>query len=286
MKIIDIINEEIKLIDETYASINEIKKFASDVIDKIAEINFDVLSRNNVIYYLYGTYLNAVDSSKYKEIKDFIDNTNIYVYVNNMNKPYLHGSYGMIYDKNYNPIIEREINIYVRDINEVFDKINTNYKENPNYSAKDLYMNIFYSLYSTLIHELQHAYDDYRSKNRIYHTRKFDTFNKHELKKIEASKNNEIANDIQQGLRYLNLQHEIWARFTQALYHTHFTTLEFTDDDKGYYFKMKDVHDVVKDFKRNFELFRVLSDKMKRKLISKIVQFWHIEKEKLENGDS
>lgn len=284
------INEEIfnYSLDETYDSISEIKQLANDVIKKIASNNFKLLEQNKYIGYLYGIYLNTIDSSKYNELKDFIDNTVIYIYINNMNKKGLRGNYSTYMSKNYNPKIEREITIFVDDVKKLFIEISKDFREKSNYSEKDMYFKLFHSLYSVLIHELQHAYDDYRSKNKIYQTSKYNKFLSFEDKlnrervadNLEQEKDNEIVQNVQQNLRYLNLQHEVWARFTQALYHTHFTSLEFTDDG-GHYFEMKPLKDVVKDFTRNYEHFKHLNDGMKRKLVNKIAQFWHIENEKL-----
>ncbi|MCK9416723.1 hypothetical protein M0Q97_08720 [Candidatus Dojkabacteria bacterium] len=293
MKINDVISEEVlnHFLDETYNSINEVKKLANDIVLKIVDNNFEQLKKQGSINYLYGVYINCVDSSKYVELKDFIDKTIIYVYINDMDRPNIYGNYSMyrMKDNTYNPKIEREINVFIKDIRTLFDEINDDYKQNPNYSNRDLYLALFNNLYSTLIHEIQHAFDDYRSMNKIYQTSKYDKFLSYADKinddkfvdKLEQQKDNDIAKEMQQSLRYLNLQHEVWARFSQALYRTQFTSLEFTDDEKGYYFKMKPISAVVKDFMHNFSHFRVLNDGMKRRLVNKIVQFWHYEDEKL-----
>ena len=83
MNINNIVNEEVfnHVLDETYASISEVKELANDVVKKIAEVNFPLLDKNKTLNYLYGIYLNSINSEKYKELKGFIEDTVIYVYI-------------------------------------------------------------------------------------------------------------------------------------------------------------------------------------------------------------
>jgi hypothetical protein len=78
---------------------------------------------------------------------------------------------------------------------------------------------------------------------------------------------------------YLNLPHEIWARFSQAIAKTYLMGVDFEGDGIKYF--MYDIHKSVKDFMSNYHYFSVLPKKMKLRLIKAVVQFWHLEQEEM-----
>ncbi|MFW6243425.1 MAG: hypothetical protein ACOC2W_04630, partial [bacterium] len=59
----------------------------------------------------------------------------------------------------------------------------------------------------TLQHELQHAFDDYRSNGKYIKNKQYNNYRKHK---------DELDYDTRLK-QYLNLSHEIWARFTEAI---------------------------------------------------------------------
>lgn len=272
-----IINEIFNhLLDETYKSVSEIKELASDVIRKIAEENLDLINKQKKLIYLYGMFLKSIDSSKYEELKDFIENTHIVISINNKRPKDPRGQYTVFTHDKYNPRLEREINVYV-DLEKISNRIDEEFKEKDELRTQDLYMILFYEMYSTLIHELQHAYDDYRSKGKAFKTKEFDKYRK---KYMQDKIDDVVEYDIERFTKYVNLPHEIWARFSQAMRETYFADLD--DDETGsYYFVMIPLKDVVKSFKYKFDYYERLPEKMKKKLINKVVQFWHYEKEKI-----
>jgi hypothetical protein len=278
----DIINEEISdyLIDETYKSVNEIKKLANDVIKSIAENNIDQIENRGQIDYLFGTYLNAVDADQYDELKNFIKDANIAISIDQKElKSTTRGMYTTSSTKiPYKPEHPNDIVVYIDDLPELFSKINNSVKEEKHFDADRLYVHLFYELYSTLVHELQHAYDDYRSKGKLYQTKQYK---KYLEKYVRGNIENEINSDIEQAKKYVNLPHEIWARFSQAMINTRFTTLDIKDNKV--ILEMKPIKKVVSEFKRYFDHYRELSDVMKRKLINKVVQFWHYEQDNLDD---
>lgn len=278
----NIISEELLeyFLQETYQSVSEIKDLASDVIKEIAKNNMQQIKDNGKLLYLYGIYLNAVDSDKYKEIKDFIEQTNITISVNDKWSNNPKASYSVIMSKDkkkYNPRLGREIDVYVDKIVELYSEINNKIEKKPDYNERDLYFDLFYEIYSSLLHELQHAYDDFRSKNKVYQTKQFKKYREKYMQGVEDN----VNQDAEHFLKYSNLPHEIWARFTQAMYETHFTEWDREKSKNDFVFVMKPIKDVVKQFKYAFKNFRYLPDKMKRKLLNKVVQFWHYEQEKL-----
>ena len=265
-------------IEETYKSVNEIKQLASDIIRSIAENNIDRIKEKGHMNFLFGTYLNAIDHNKYDEIASFIKNANIAITIDQPHRKGAKGAYVHTPDVPYDPKQEHEIEIYIDDLDNIFERINEKLEERgEKYNDHDLYMDLFYPLYSSLIHELQHAYDDYRSKGKAYQTKEFK---KYRQKYLKNAVTDQVESDIEQALRYVNLPHEIWARFSQAMHRIHFTDMDF--EGNKVIFKMRPIRDVVKDFKNNFDHYRELKDSMKKKLVKKVAQFWHYEQDHLD----
>lgn len=274
----DVLIDEVMdyFLNETYDSISEIKQLGVDILKRIAADNLEWAEKDGSIKYLFGTYINAVDSSKYNVIKDFIDHTNIAVTINEKGPKTPLGNYST-YDKGpYRPGEEREINLYA-DLNDLINTINTSIGEYHNFDATDLYMKLYYPFYSTLIHELQHAFDDYRSKGHALRTKQARAYNTN----YNTTNRENLPNDEKRAMSYINQPHEIWARFTQALEKIHFNTFDMNNEGKIVY-RMYPIKDVVDDFKVSFQYYPQLPEKIKKKLIQRVVQYWHREKEKVD----
>lgn len=279
MKLIEILNQELfdlseAILDETYDTISDIKKLANDLIKQTAEFNYEEIERTGKFQYLYGVPLNSVDGTKYPSLGNFVQDMKIHIFyvTNNNNGNKGEYSYYRTLEKNkFNPKIEREINVYY-DFESFKSEVNTYIREGK------LNLGMFYSLifrmYSTLVHELQHAFDDYRSGGQIYNSKEFKDY---------RNDNRSIMDDLNKVKKYLNLPHEIWARFSQTMLKLRFYDVDFTDD--GVVYRMYPLNGVVKSFPYYFEGFAHLSQNMKRKLISKVAQFWHLEKDKIEKSN-
>jgi hypothetical protein len=88
--------------------------------------------------------------------------------------------------------------------------------------------------------------------------------------------------------KYLNLQQEIWARFSETMNRVRFSEADFakTADGKDYFKStMKPFDRVYKEFKYSFNGFHVLSKNAKNRLVRKLSQFWHIEEEKVKEAN-
>lgn len=301
MKVVDIINEELEslldpnnlisyipqgyehnILDETYASVNEIKELANDVLKKIADNNFQQYNKDKEFKYIYGLRLSDIDINKYKEIKDFIKNMNIQISLlpkNSNNKSY--GEYGNFETKKgeyFNPHLLRDINIYY-DYNLVKNRIDEVIKDYGEVEAFDVYSKLYYQVNSSLVHELQHAYDDYRSNGMAYNTKQFKAFKEKSYDKSSKIARSQI-NDLETLKNYLNLPHEIWARFSQAMIKVRFYTSDYDQQGNIIEYKMYPIGEVLKTFKMYYDKFDVLSDEMKKRLYRKAAQFWNYEKEK------
>jgi len=298
MNINYMLNEEILNLFETYKTVNEIIKLGSDIIKLLSKECVNILNKYGKLNDLPVINLSSIDSSNYLELKDFIHNFNLkirFIPVTSLSN--VRGKYITNLNNNNNSYIE--IFVEYNTINLIINQYIESRKDNTSLDYNSIYITISDKLFNALIHELQHAFDDYRSNNKIFQSTKskkyFNYQNK--LNSINTVLNNKNDNDkdddnlkssliynklkLQQINRYINLPMEIWARFIQTVDILFFKELKF-DANNNIYYIMRPIYDVVLDFKKNYPLFNNLSEKMQRKLINKIVQFWHFEKENLE----
>lgn len=148
--------------------------------------------------------------------------------------------------------------------------------ENQNYDETDLYIDLWYEFFSTLLHELQHVYDDYISKGKY-------TQNKKTFKYIKSKKSlNVDYNDMKEEDfkkldslfgEYHKLPHEINARFTQAVQKTKFWKLDTEDKNNIFWYKRLFL-DVMKDVIIDFEGWYKIDDIVKKRLKLRIYNYW------------
>jgi hypothetical protein len=215
-------------------------------------------------------------------LKDFILKDNLIIYfeaaVNGTNIRGSYNSPGVKNKSEFDPYSQKSI-IVKYDFDTMKERVE--YGISNGKDLKEQEFNVYSTSYgllsSTLIHELQHAYDDFRSGGQTFNTKEFFEYSKTIRNNIAS----DIGNDIELFKQYINLPHEIWARYSQTMENLHFYTFDFTDDNKIKYI-MYDMNHVIKDMGRNFSHFNQLSDEMKKKLIWKTAQFWHYEKDKVD----
>jgi|SRR6478735_1870289 len=108
---------------------------------------------------------------------------------------------------------------------------------------------LYYTFYSTLLHELQHVYDSYISKGK-YNSKKHSNFDE-----------------------YLNLNPEINARFTQAISKIKFYKSEIKNNE---IIKTKNkFEDVLNDFKLKYSFWNDIQEKYKLRLIKRLWNYWN-----------
>lgn len=284
-------------LDETYESVNEISALASNVIKTIAESNMEYYGRGNRINTIYGVFLKESKTDGLNTMKDFVENTNILITVNdrkpkNPEDPNSRadplGKYSTDLENDYDPKASRNIDVNIVGLDQLLDDINNRImSENSDFDADDLYFHLFSAIsgshqgspqqaYIVLVHELQHAYDDYRSKSKALNTKQYKN---HSEKYQNNLADQQSDKRVEKFISYVNLPHEIWARFSQAIHVVSFSRHKF--EDGKYLQEMLPIREVVKDFQQNFNYYNELNDKMKRKLINKVVQFWHFEQDKM-----
>lgn len=232
--------------------------------------------------------LSIFNSDIFSEIKKFIDNNsdlqiiitnkkNFYDYKGGENAQYITDSKG-------NQLIQILGDSKFSNGKSIIDKINSfidnwdgNWDEKEYDYTDDKYSSSFskmkkdikkaVSVYaSTLLHELQHAYDNWRSKGKYIE----------EIKKMEIK--------LKEGFyeKYLNLKHEIDARFTQTISDINFKDVdwdlssEFSNTD--FLYTILPFKEILKDFKRLFKGYDILNRKDKVRVDKKLAQFYQFEK--------
>jgi hypothetical protein len=273
------------ILDETFKSVNEIKKLANDIIHRIAEKDYKQFERSG-FKYIGGISLSEIDSNNYDEIRNFIAEMNLQIFfLPKRGTSITKGEYGGEETKKgekYEPKNERDINIYYNyeRTKKLFDELIS--EKGENLEEYDIYLKLFYNFNSMLTHELQHSYDDYRSGGMTLNTKEFQDYKKKYYNKINNSIYANQIDDLESLRKYLNLPHEIWARFSQAMIKLRFYTLDFNEiNDNIIEYKMYPINDVIKRFGYEYDDFGVLSPEMKRRLIRKVAQFWHLEQERV-----
>ena len=271
---------EHNILDEAYESIQQLKKITLDAIELIAKTNNEIYGRDGIFKTIYGINLTDLSDKEYGELNDFVRNNNLVITFipkngTNISGTYISDEYGSKNDYNTNDEKSIEMGYNEDSFKKTVDSLINDENPIPNWRILSLFYNEFSS---TLIHELQHAYDDYRSKGEIYKTKKFNNFRK-KYESNASTKN--VYNDLNKVKSYLNLPHEIWARYTQAINKSQFYSWDITDDGLEV-LTMKPMYAVIKLVTLNFMGFNQLSDNIKNRIIRKTAQFWHYEKDKID----
>lgn len=278
-----------EVIEETHVAQKDLEKFANDILkfmgqrcidEYVSQMKYDI--NDTKIYRFPIVHTGTMKGEGYGEIGDFVEQTSIKIFpVTWIDKEGTKGrlSYGSAeknFGKEYFEIKLKYQGNNVEDINEILRKY-------PDVTAGDVYFKLFYIFFSTLLHELQHAYDAWRSKGKAFNSQQTpeylkqqDIANKLELKNREDLTPEEVDAISNSYKAYLNLTHEINARFAQAMHKVRMVGLDDNLDDV-----MKPWDGVFKDFQIYFDGWRVLSDKMKRKLTRRLAKAYQEESENL-----
>lgn len=256
MKFISLFNDFLfdSNIYESYKSINEVKNLSNFLLKKIA------LTIYNEYFYLESDVMvidnlfNDINIKDYPELKEFIlsnfiKNIKIYFDKKVINK----GGY----DETDKTIILHLLST------EIMDKVKP-------FNKKDE-SGIYFSIKNdTMIHELQHAYDDYLSDGKF--------IGKSHQKDIEMRKSIKYLSD-EYLKTHLNLTHEINARITVAIYnisfyHEDYREIPDSEDSAYIVYKIKPFEYVKKKFMEKYDGWHHLSDKNKQKILNKLGKYY------------
>jgi len=120
----------------------------------------------------------------------------------------------------------------------------------------------------TVLHELEHAYDYFRSDGKIDNTKLGQKYLKHA--KAAASIGKNIGSDENLLRLYYRTPHEQSSYFVQAI-----NAIEFFDKNGN----IKNIHEAYRLFKVFYEGYQYLTPKDKRNLARKFAQYYHRIKE-------
>lgn len=283
-------NEEI--LEEDYNSIKEIKELANQTLIFIAKVNLEAFLRqvksNQYIDYVMPIRLLEVyqeNPRKFQTLSDFLVDTNIYVKVSKaVRDSGVLGHYTRMDEPEYDKGRTREIVLFPDS--DFYNKLTEDYSKEKEHDYRDAYFTMWYAFHSTLEHEIQHAYDDYRSKSKLFQARKTKEYNKkHTMANGRPAVYANPELNQKKHQEYLKLQHEIWARFTQAVNETRFTKGDFATSPDGvdyFHYQMKPLAEVIKDFTIHFNGWRIMPDSVKKKLAARVSAYWHKEMENLD----
>jgi hypothetical protein len=250
---------------ESYQSQKELEKLVSDILKKI---NDKTLSDFNdkVTKYKFITF-NEIEVSEYALLKDFLidfKDLEIHPLLTVDFRKYSNDNAIYIAVKNKDNSIGRLIllNItvgFISDVNEYIDEFGIEKA----FVKSEEKLNLYYS--SELLHELQHAYDDWRRKGNLDKV-KYD------------SKNLDFKS-------YINNPFEVDARFAEAIKKTKF----YRDDWEAKFSKDLDLYEMIpfeevyKEFLNNLDHTKHLNDEHRKRLLRKFGQFYEKEKDFVAN---
>lgn len=239
------LNETFQNLDEGYREIQELSMLADDIINYFSKQNAETmfakikqdgeLTKRNILFPNVSLKkLSSIveDLSKYtRKIQDFITVFNVKILFNPY--PYRGGSYNssiQLIKINYPH--KKYINaMHTYKVINFDNTVTDEVIDNPVERMKKI---MHSSLKDTIIHELQHAYDSYRSNDKYGTDKKSKEY--YSARKKERSNDNDTPSLSPTEIRniYLNLPHEYWARFSQTVYNMYIN---------------KPFDEVLKDFK-------------------------------------
>lgn len=234
---------------ETYESQNEIEEFVDDVIEGISESILNVIQKGHEE--VIQKPIRDFNSDKYTELSEYLNETDGYVAVLPLE------SKG---DE------KRKIGVFIKETGDIiikfpFDEILENIDADEltigNIEAffhDDSLIGI--SPRETLIHEVQHAFDNWRSKGKAFQS-------KQALKYQESPNKSDTA--------YLRLPHELSSRFTEAI----------SKIDSG---KLIPMTYFLEDFKKNFIGWDEMTPNIQKRLIRRASNFWQSKKENVKES--
>jgi hypothetical protein len=228
-------------LNETYESYEELKELAQDILKGYNDS--DKFPMSELIP------IKKFAKKEYKVIKDFL-NTNIsIVWYYSDDKEFRHYAGTFFTPDEYN---------------------NKNLEKKYPHG----YIAIYFMSSKTVLHELQHAYDSFRSKGKFSYSKM--GYKQREFLDTPANKISHLTHeDIDKRYKklYYRSPHELSAYFVKTL-----DDINFFRDKKELI--LKDIHDVYAEFEEKFDGYDYLTPKDKKMLARKFSQYYYKLKER------
>jgi len=252
-------------LNEDYADINEIDILAGDIIEYFTKSNLGFLKDfteglgTNVINLKVSNCVissDITDIKKYDSLWRFLREFGLEISF----VKYLNGALGIWkrIDENRG-IIELKLDEskFIEKVKWYIQANNLNEKWSDT-NAIQILRFIFNDFKSTLIHEIQHAYDDFRSGGRYRLDKKSKNY--YSNLKYDANKEGSRQTDLERS-KYYDLPHEYWARFSQ-----------YVNKWKPGFNQSFDK--IFENFKMFFVGYDNLSENNKKRLQKALYKFW------------
>lgn len=276
----EVLREE--MIEETFTAQKDLEELTNNIIIKLSEEAVREWKHNHFLNpddsdlrFLPTIYTGTMKGEGYGEIGEFVDETSIRVQLTSRDiegSPSIRGNFGY----GISPRGVETFEIKVKHSAEDLEEINKIFREKGEEATdKDVYIKLWFMVHTTLLHELQHAYDGWRSKGKSFQGQETEKYKeiKRRARELKIKDFKDLTPEEMDAIdagtnAYLNLTHEINARFAQALHKISLKTINVdTWDDKALPWKH-----VFTSFKSQFRGWHVLSDKMKRKLTRRLAK--------------
>lgn len=270
------------LLDEDYATHNEMKSLRDEVYmqicEKLAEVAFFKKSSNVFEDMMTIHYVFRKLKKDYTNLREFVDNFELEVVITGAGRAHgifkptsvESGTIGINFERNIDRAEEMLNKLVIPRADEpVTEELVTEMTRALYFATYDN------NIASTILHELQHAYDAWRSKNKFVHNSKMGKF-----------RNKQTSNDTDDEdkvVSYLKLQHEVNARFSQALEAITLFDYNFGKDPTKPFNKrtMRPFDTVLNDFKRNFNGWSVMSPSAQKRLVNRVSKMYHETSDKI-----
>ena len=225
------------VLNETYESQEELKQYVKDL----------VALGNKLPFKKFLTISKLIDTDKFKVIGDFLKNTSLgLVIAPELKELPQFANVGGIYLRPYEygalPI-DKDI---IASLKNTFKNLIVIINPNGN----------------VLLHELQHAYDDYRSKGKFISQKTEDQL--------------ATAQKKQDTTKYFRSVHELSAYYTQIV-----AELQFVNE----YQQLRDFKSIYYEFKEMWPQYDKLTPKIKKVLVRKLSSYYEKLKEERQKGN-
>jgi hypothetical protein len=251
------------VLNETYESYVELKILAKEIVDGYKR-DFDIKGTRGIFRSSFKRdkiyHLNKFVKHNYKVIKDFVNS-----------------KLGVLYAYE---LPEMSVNgMYLRSANNYEDYTILEKNFDSEYLIKNFPDGVIAMIKKlneeTVIHELQHAYDDFRAQGKLLNTKLGRRLEKQNdtINQIKDEKQRKEFYNKQYLNTYYRTPHEMSGYFVKVLDKMNF----FTDESEMY---LRDFKDLYEEFIENFQGYERLTPKDKKMLARKFSQYYYKLKER------
>jgi hypothetical protein len=256
------------IIVEGYKEHDEMDKLTTEIIKYFAEKNIATVNRflkKNIISFNYDFALidEIANVNNYSIIADFIRNSNVSIELDHNVKLNSKADYSSqnkqikIYISNDNEDSKNNLNSIITPY--LNDDKQVEYED----SFKIIKTFLGVSYRNDILHELQHAYDDYRSDNK-YRT------DKESIKYYKDVKSGIYKEDSKMTPEefkiYSSLPHEYWARFSESLNDLHYDIRS----------KNKSFNDIYNRFKTTIRGWENISPDNQKRVLKALYGYYNL----------